>query len=154
MFNTLTKELGDVIGLDQLGPDETGALTLSVDGMTFTLQYYESGEEIYIIHRIGPLPEDDASLLALQGYLLESNCFFRHVGPGTLGIEGRDVFYTVRVACRDRSGQRLSGAELEVMLRGVVDTCRLLREGSDEVINRALTQSDQIDADYLSMLKV
>ena len=43
MFSTVIQELGRVIGMSDLAPDETGALTLTVDGVPFTLQYYEGG---------------------------------------------------------------------------------------------------------------
>ena len=154
MFTTLVEELGSIIGLNDLTPDETGALTLTIDGVPFTLQYYEGGEEVYIIHRLEALPEDLQTQLAVQRFLLESNCFFRAVGPGTLGIEAHDIFYAVRVPCREKSGQRLSGLELEHLLRSVVDTCKELRNGCSEVIENAKHYDNPEDLDYSSMLRV
>ena len=154
MFSTVLQELGRVIGMSDLAPDESGALTLTVDGVPFTLQYYEGGEEIYIIHRIGSLPEDARTLEVAQRFLLESNCFFRAVGPGTLGVEENDIFYTVRVACCDKSGIRLSGHELEHLLRSVVDTCTQLRNDCTEVIEKEQNHDKPSDLEYLSMLKV
>ena len=154
MFSTLVEELGSVIGLENLAPDETGALTLTIDGIPFTLQYYDGGEEIYIIHRLDALPEDSQTQTAALRFLLESNCFFRAVGPGVLGIEEHSIFYSVRVPCRDKSGQRLAGLELEHLLRSVVDTCSSIRNSYSEVIHREQNQSASSDVDYLSMLRV
>lgn len=128
MFSTIVKELGGVIGLPDLAPDLSGALTLNIDGHAFLMQYFEEGEEIYIIHRLGTLPEERDARLAAQRFLLEGNCFFRGVGSGTLGTEGEAVFYTARLSCRE-----LSGRELEHVLRAVTDVCAKLRAGFAEV---------------------
>ena len=154
MFANLIKELGEVIGLPSLAPDESGALTLTVDGSPFILQYYDAGQELYIIHRIGDLPEDAERLAAVQRFLLEKNCFFRSVGPGILGIEQNDIFYTVRIACCDKFGQRISGAELEHILRAAVDTCAELRSGCSEALHEEQESSLPADTVFVSMLRV
>lgn len=154
MFNTLVKELGSAIGLDDLAPDETSAVTLAIDGVAFSLQYYDEGEEIYIIHRIASLPYDAQAQAAVQRYLLESNCFFRAVGPGVLGIEANEIFYTVRVACRDKSDQCLSGNELEHILRSVVDACSELRNGCSQIVESTQSYATTDELDFHSMLRV
>lgn len=123
MFSTIIKELGHALGLADLNPDELGALTLSIDGQHFTLQFFEGGEEIYIIHRLGALPVEKDEVLQTQAFLLHCNCFFRGVGSGVLGVEDNTIFYAARLSCTG-----LSGRELERFLRATVDTCARLRE--------------------------
>ena len=154
MFDGLVKELGGIIGLPKLGPDESGALTLVIDGEPFILQYFEAGDEIYIIHRIGTLPESPEEQLAAQRFLLERNCFFREVGPGVLGTEGDAVFYTVRLPCRDVSGRGLSGAELEHVLRAAADICIKLRAGYAEGKHGDAASRVPTDMSFLNMLRV
>jgi hypothetical protein len=154
MFATLVKELGESIGLRDLSTDVSGALTLTVDGFPFLLQYYDAGQELYIIHRIGTLPEYSEQQIAVQRFLLEKNCFFREVGPGVLGVEKNDIFYTVRVGCCDKFGQRMSGEELEHMLRAVVDTCAVLRSGCAEVMHMKQDSALPAGDEFLSMIRV
>lgn len=47
MFSTIIKELGHALGLADLNPDELGALTLSIDGQHFTLQFFLKVEKKY-----------------------------------------------------------------------------------------------------------
>ena len=154
MFANLVKELGEVIGLPSLAPDVAGAVTLSVDGFPFILQYYDAGQDLYIIHRLGTLPEAPDQQAAVQRFLLEKNCFFRGVGSGILGIEGNDIFYAVRIACCDKFGERISGAALEHILRAVVDTCADVRSGYSAVISTEQEAGMPTDIEYLSMLRV
>ena len=154
MFANLVKELGEVIGLHGLAPDVSGAVTLTVDGFPFILQYYDAGQDLYIIHRLGSLPEAPDQQAAVQRFLLEKNCFFRGVGAGILGIEGDDIFYTARIACCDKFGERISGAALEHILRAVVDTCADVRSGYSAVMSTGQGAAMQADIEYLSMLRV
>ena len=154
MFANLIKELGEVIGLPSLAPDVTGAVTLNVDGFPFILQYYDAGQELYIIHRLGTLPEAPDQQAAVQRFLLEKNCFFRGVGPGVLGIEKNDIFYAVRIACCDKFGQRIAGTELERVLRAVVDTCADLRNACSEVLHGEQDSSLSEGVEFMSMLRV
>ena len=154
MFATLVKELGEVVGLHSLAPDASGAVTLTVDGFPFILQYYDAGQDLYIIHRLGTLPEAPEQQAAAQRFLLEKNCFFRGVGSGILGIEDNDVFYTVRIACCDKFGGCISGAELEHILRAAVDTCADVRSGYSAVMSTEQRAGMPTDIEYLSMLRV
>lgn len=151
MFSTVVKELGVVIGLPELAPDLSGALTLNIDGQTFILQHVEEGEEIYIIHRIGTLPEEREARLAAQCFLLEHNCFFRGVGAGVLGTEDDAVFYTARLSSRE-----LSGRDLEHFLRAATDMCAKLRAGFDrkKSQNGAPESATDKDGSLLDLLRV
>lgn len=151
MFSDLITELGHVIGME-LSPDASGALTLVIDGQEFVLQYFDEGEEVYIVHRLGVLPEESAPRLAVSGFLLHSNCFFRGVGGGVLGTEGNDVYYTLRIPCAS-----LSGRELEHVLRACIDTCsRLRKELAEAMADSAGSGNapDDTDAALPWMLKV
>lgn len=122
MFSSIIRELGRLLDLPMLAPDATGALTLRIDGQDFVLQYFGQGQDIYVVHRLGTLPEDEGELLRVQRLLLERNCFFRGTGPGSIGTEGRDIYYTVRLRA-----DGLDGREMEQFLRAITAACDRLR---------------------------
>ena len=126
MFCKIISELGRLLNLADLAPDASGALTLRIDGQDFILQYFEQGQDIYVIHRLGTLPEDEGERARVQGLLLERNCFFRGTGTGVVGTEGRDVYYTVRLRA-----DGLDGRELEQFLRAITAACDRLRRDMD-----------------------
>ena len=128
MFCKIISELGRLLNLADLAPDASGALTLRIDGQDFILQYFEQGQELYIIHRIGTLPEAPNERTRIQSRLLEHNCFFRGVGSGVIGTEGSDIYYTVRL-----SAGSLDGRTLEQAMRSVTAVCDRLRRDMDEL---------------------
>lgn len=127
MFKKIISELGFLLNLRDLAPDNTGALTLRIDGQDFILQYFDQGQEIYIIHRLGTLPENTEDRARIQGLLLERNCFFRGVGTGTIGTEDSGIYYTVRLRA-----DSLNGHELEQFMRAVTTVCEQIRRDMDD----------------------
>lgn len=79
------------------------------------------------------LPEDDADRLALYGFLLELNSFFKGTDGGVLGIEPSldAVTYTVRtpLASLDEIG-------LDALLGRHVNAVESLRASIEELGNR------------------
>lgn len=128
MFCKIISELGRLLNLPDLAPDASGALTLRIDGQDFILQYFEQGQELYIIHRLGTLPEEPKGRTRMQSLLLERNCFLRGVGPGAIGTEGSDIYYTVRL-----SAGSLDGRTLEQAMRSATAVCDRLRRDMDSL---------------------
>ena len=132
-FANILAAFGSHIGMEGLCPDEKGSCALQFDDVVVNLEY--SGEEdiLYIYSRGRGLPEDDADRLALYGFLLELNSFFRGTDGGVLGIEPSldAVTYTVRtpLASLDEIG-------LDALLGRHVNAVESLRASIEELGNR------------------
>lgn len=99
-FANILAAFGTHIGMEGLCPDEKGSCALQFDDVVVNLEYSEEEKNLYLYSRLCGLPESDADRLALYGFLLELNSFFKGTDGGVLGIEPTldAVTYTCRVA--------------------------------------------------------
>jgi hypothetical protein len=125
-LGALVRSLGEKLNLSGLAVDERGAVSLAVDGETFTLQVPEKGREVYCVTRLGFLPSEAGRRAAISDWLLDRNCFFRGVGSGTLGVNaGEDIIWY----CARLPLDALEYADFEAFLLAVADLAvRLRRE--------------------------
>ena len=151
-MNALLRDLGGKIKLGDLALDDQGAISLAIDGETFTLQYHEGGEA-YFVHRLGLLPAEDGPLgpseirAAVSAWLLDRNCFFRGTGPGSLGVNperggGDAIWYCARLLL-----DNLEYADFEAFLLAVADTSGRLRRELAELTGRGIPESRAADTE-------
>ena len=123
LVNELLQQFGNKVGVADANLNAHAAKSFLIDNQTYTLQYSEINEELYLICKLGSLPENPAERMALQAFLLNRNCFFNGTGPGVLGTRSGDnaIFYTARLACAELSYQ-----DFEQVFQAIVTTCQKL----------------------------
>ena len=141
-FQALVAELGEALGIADLGADASGYFGLTVDGsLTVCLQYGEQDDQLTLFCTVCVLPATQRAR-ALE-LLMHANLFWQGTGGATLGFDPADDMV---VLARRMSASGLDATTLADAIQQHADRGKAWRTRLSELAEGAESQTAPTNA--------
>ncbi|MES2599143.1 MAG: type III secretion system chaperone [Verrucomicrobiota bacterium] len=143
-FQDVLRELGEQLGIEDLGPGESGTCTLSLgDNAMVEMEIDTESGDLKFYSEVGTIAEDSAR--RWYPHLLAANCFWSGTQGSTLGMDPQTggVFLCHAYPCELLTGEGLY-QRLEIFSNTAMFWGRRLLEEPEADVSREAFQEDPL----------
>ena len=151
-FQDLIKATGELLGLEELVPDEDGFCTLESEDGAIDIAYFADEYKLVLLHAVvSEVPAENSEAVILKA--LEANCGFKKTGGATLSINpDTGCFELARFFALEVLEPATLLAHLERFALSLVEVREMLKEGEmedaesrkEDAVDEASSSSDPL----------